>query len=183
MLKSWSQHGGIEYANFGYPKPRQFPFDKPLSEQAGVSRLTFNWNTRGVGYVTDEAPFEVLAFTPTGSLPVDYLGDKDARLREFEETAYTYFAGMSYPNLVRVVQYTRDLSNLEALRRHSGLRAEHTAARRGQGAGANARGVPREHTRRRCEGDARARSSKPSHRAHRRVRGGAVETQARSRYE
>ena len=51
MLKSWSQHGGIEYANFGYPKPRQFPFDKPLSEQAGVSRLTFNWNTRGVEYV------------------------------------------------------------------------------------------------------------------------------------
>lgn len=129
MLKAWSQHGTVEYANFDYPKPRQFPFDKALSEQAGVSQVTFNWNTRGVGYVTDEAPFEVLAFTRTGSLPVDYLGDKDARLRDFEDTAYAYFAGMSDPNLVRVVQY----AGIYQIWKHFGVTATYASSTRPRG--------------------------------------------------
>jgi len=105
LLKSWSQHGEIEYINFRYPKPAEYPFPKPLDAFAQARMITFNWNTKGVGYNDDRNGFDVLAFTRTGALPVDYLGESDARLLEAEDQGYNYFAGRNDPNLVRVVQY------------------------------------------------------------------------------
>ena len=67
--------------------------------------MTFNWNTKGVGYVDAIGGFKLLAFARTGSLPVDYLGERDSRLRDAEDTAYEYFAASGDPNLARVVQY------------------------------------------------------------------------------
>jgi hypothetical protein len=105
MLKSWSQHGEVEYINFRYPKPAAFPFPVGLMEHVKAQQVTFNWNTKGVGYVDSASGFDVLAFTRTGALPVDYLGETDNRLREAEEVGADYFAGLSDPNLARVVQY------------------------------------------------------------------------------
>jgi hypothetical protein len=105
MLKSWSQHGEVEYINFHYPKPAAFPFPVGLLEHVKARQVTFNWNTKGVGYVDSASGFDVLAFTRTGALPVDYLGETDNRLREAEDIGADYFARLSDPNLARVVQY------------------------------------------------------------------------------
>jgi len=105
LLKSWSQHGEIEYVNFHYPRPAAYPFPEPLDRFAQANRIAFNWNTKGVGYNDDRNGFDVLAFTRTGSLPVDYLGESNSRLQEAEDTGYDFFASQNDPNLVRVVQY------------------------------------------------------------------------------
>jgi hypothetical protein len=76
LLKSWSRHGDVR------------------------------WNTGGVGHLDAVGGFKLLAFARTGSLPVDYLGDRDSRLRNAEDTAYEHFATSGDPNLARVVQYT-----------------------------------------------------------------------------
>jgi hypothetical protein len=68
--------------------------------------VTYNWNTKGVGYADDAAGYDVIAFARTGALPVDYLGERDTRMRAFEDQGYDYFAGTTGdPNLARVVQY------------------------------------------------------------------------------
>ena len=105
LLKSWSQHGEVRYANFDYAAPGSFPFPAPLSKHVNASTVTFNWNTKGVGYSDTLGEFKLLAFARTGALPVDYLGERDARLRDAEDAAYEYFAGSRDPNLARVVQY------------------------------------------------------------------------------
>ena len=105
LLKSWSQHGEVRYANFDYAVPRSYPFPVRLSSHANTSTVTFNWNTKGVGYVDETGGYKLLGFARTGSLPVDYLGERDARLRSAEDTAYEYFAASRDPNLARVVQY------------------------------------------------------------------------------
>jgi hypothetical protein len=105
LLKSWSQHGEVRYANFDYAAPRRYPFPVSLSKHVRASRVTFNWNTKGVGYSDAIAGFNLLAFARTGSLPVDYLGERDSRLRDAEDIAYEYFAETRDPNLARVVQY------------------------------------------------------------------------------
>ena len=105
LLKSWSERGEVRYANFDYAAPGTFPFPAPLSKHVRASTVTFNWNTKGVGYSDTIGDFKLLAFARTGSLPVDYLGERDARLRDAEDTAYEYFAGSRDPNLARVVQY------------------------------------------------------------------------------
>jgi hypothetical protein len=105
LLKSWSQQGEVRYANFPYPNPEKYPFPVRLSTHVRASTITFNWNTKGVGYSDEIGAFRMLAFARTGSLPVDYLGERDARLRDAEDTAYEYFASSRDPNLARVVQY------------------------------------------------------------------------------
>jgi hypothetical protein len=109
ILKSRSEHGTIEYINFRYPAPIGYPFDRPLHEVLNVQRVTFNWNTRGAGYVTDEDGFRVYALNRTGSLPVSYFAgeeqEKTPATGAAEETAYAHFAGLNDPNLARVVQY------------------------------------------------------------------------------
>jgi hypothetical protein len=105
LLKSWSMRGQIKYVRFPYPSPGSYPFPKPLMEQVHAPVVTFNWNTKGAGYVVEERGVEILALTRTGALPVDYLGDQDARLLEAEDRGYDYFSATGDPNLVRVVQY------------------------------------------------------------------------------
>src|SRR5262249_34709540 len=62
LLKSWSEHGEIEYVDFPYPKPQTFPFPTGLLKHAGTSMVTYNWNTKGVGYVDAADGYDVLAF-------------------------------------------------------------------------------------------------------------------------
>jgi hypothetical protein len=105
LLKSWSMHGLVRYINFKYADPPEFPFPSPLSEYAHTNRVTFNWNTKGTGYTAKDSAYEIFALNRTGALPVDYLGSDNNQLQQAEEKAYGYFAGLSDPNLVRVVQY------------------------------------------------------------------------------
>jgi hypothetical protein len=105
LLKSWSMHGEVQYANFAYPAPRAYPFPTKLTEHAGTKEVTFNWNTKGAGYDIESDGVQTVALNRTGALPVDYLGSSDERLSAAEDTAYEYFARMNDPNLVRVVQY------------------------------------------------------------------------------
>jgi len=105
LLKSWSMHGEVQYVNFAYPAPREYPFPTKLTTHAGTHGVTFNWNTKGAGYEIEANGAETVALNRTGALPVDYLGTSDERLSTAEDTAYEYFARMNDPNLVRVVQY------------------------------------------------------------------------------
>jgi hypothetical protein len=105
MLKSWSMDGQVRYVRFNYPDPASWPFPKPLNEFAKSSQITFNWNTKGTGYVLPSDGFEYYALNRTGALPVDYLAADNSTLRDAEDTAYTYFSARDDANLVRVVQY------------------------------------------------------------------------------
>jgi hypothetical protein len=106
LLKSWSMHGEVQYDAFTYPDPPQdFPFTKNLLEWANTGQVTFNWNTKGAGYIAEKGPYEIYALNRTGALPIDYLAGDNSRLREAEDKAYDKFAGYSNPDLVRVVQY------------------------------------------------------------------------------
>jgi hypothetical protein len=105
MLKSWSNHGEIKYTNFNYPDPSGYPFDGPIITELKVTELTFNWNTKGAGYVSKRDPYEVFALNRLGALPVDYLAKSNSDLQRAEDKAYTYFNRLNDPNLVRVVQY------------------------------------------------------------------------------
>ncbi|MBC7789487.1 MAG: hypothetical protein H7Z74_06055 [Anaerolineae bacterium] len=109
LLKSWSEHGTVHYVNFPYPAPERYPFNVPLHEKLQAQTVTFNWNTRGAGYVSEENGYRVYALNRTGALPVSYFaGDEQAKnedVNNAEEVAYDYFAGLNDPNLARVVQY------------------------------------------------------------------------------
>ena len=105
LLKSWSMHGMVHYVNFKYPYPQTFPFPTDLMSYAKTNEVTFNWNTKGVGYSTKNNLYEVYALNRTGALPVDYLAGDNSEMQKAEEDGYKYFAGLNDPNLVRVVQY------------------------------------------------------------------------------
>jgi hypothetical protein len=107
LLKSWSMGGQVQYINFKYPNPAKYPFPEPLPLYAKTHTVTFNWNTKGSGYSISSGDSDVFAWTRTGALPVDYLGGKDAKLHDAEDTGYEYFASRNDPNLVRVVQYAQ----------------------------------------------------------------------------
>ena len=111
MLKSWSENGTIEYTEFNYPKPVNWTFKKGVRTDLGVSELTYNWNTAGVGYEVGDDDYTIYALNRTGSLPVSYIpgetegiSDKDPVYRA-EEQAYDFFSELSSPELVKVVQY------------------------------------------------------------------------------
>jgi uncharacterized membrane protein YgcG len=114
ILKSWSEAGNIEYINFDYPKPSDFPFGKDcLSELSEGSSTLYNWNTSGVGEVFSDEAFEIFSLIRTGSLPVTYGSDANipgvidtSKLTKYEEKAYNYFSSLGDNNLIRVVQYT-----------------------------------------------------------------------------
>lgn len=113
LLKGWSNSGKTSYINFPYPEPRKYPFPKPLFEHlrtgAAVGSLTYNWNTKGVGYTVEFGSVTSLAFNRSGALPISYipegLGRAARQVVAAEETGYNYFSGLNDPNLVRVVQY------------------------------------------------------------------------------
>lgn len=105
MLKSWSEHGDIKYANFNYAAPPDYPFTAPVTVRYKVHELTFNWNTKGVGYTEQSGPYQVFALNRLGALPVDYLARSNQDLQNAEDIAYKYYRGLNDPNLVRVVEY------------------------------------------------------------------------------
>jgi hypothetical protein len=105
LLKGWSEHGQIHYVNFRYPDPPSYPFDDGIMKLLKTNELTYNWNTKGTGYVVQMGPYELYALNKTGSLPVDYLAKGRPDVQSAEDTAYSYYSGLSDPNLVRVVQY------------------------------------------------------------------------------
>ena len=111
MLKSWSENGMIDYIDFNYPKPVFWGFDKGAMHDLGVSQLTYNWNTEGVGYIVEDNDYSVYALNRTGSLPVSYIpGDatqtaEQDPVYQAEQNAYNFFSSLSNPELVKVVQY------------------------------------------------------------------------------
>ncbi len=110
LLKGWSNNGETRYVRFDYPRPAKWPFKKPLPEQLKADQLTYNWNTRGTGYMVKEGDGSVFALNRSGALPVSYIpkGQEDkpsTNVLIAETNAYNYFAGLNDPNLVRVVQY------------------------------------------------------------------------------
>jgi hypothetical protein len=111
ILKGWSNGGDTEYENFHYPKPGKWPFQNPsLMERLDTDELTYNWNTKGVGYKVKMGEYDVFALHRSGALPVSYIpeGAGDQRsdtVKSAEEQAYNYFASLNDPNLTRVVQY------------------------------------------------------------------------------
>ena len=111
MLKSWSENGMIDYVDFDYPKPVNWTFDNGVIGDLGVSELTYNWNTAGVGYIVEEESYSIYALNRTGSLPVSYIpgesegiSDNDP-VYQAEQKAYDFFSNLSSPELVKVVQY------------------------------------------------------------------------------
>ena len=114
MLKSWSEGGKVEYKGWTHPKPATFPFGEVGAAQSlGTERLTFNWNTAGVGHLSERAGFEIFSLRNTGSLPVSYFPEGSqqnagikARLVAAEDRAYEYFRSRRSPMLERAVQYT-----------------------------------------------------------------------------
>lgn len=110
LLKSWTNKGMTQYANFNYPKPPSYPFARPLPRQLAVSKLTYNWNTRGAAYAVEAGDTKLVALNRSGALPVSYIPESDDEEAppatvDAEETAYGYFSKLSDANLVRVVQY------------------------------------------------------------------------------
>lgn len=111
MLKSWSENGMIDYIDFNYPKPAFWGFNKGAMNDLGVSELTYNWNTEGVGYIVDDSGYSVYALNRTGSLPVSYIpGDATKTIEQdpvyqAEQNAYNFFSSLSNPELAKVVQY------------------------------------------------------------------------------
>lgn len=126
LLKSWSMNGTVAYERFDYPKPPFGwpPFEKPLIQLLGAEgSLTFNWNTKGVGYLTGEVDRRVLAVERTGALSVSYLPEvhegaddeqpevggsavaEPAAAATFEDRGYEFFATCGDPNLSRALQY------------------------------------------------------------------------------
>ncbi|MBI5388239.1 MAG: hypothetical protein HZA90_26540 [Verrucomicrobia bacterium] len=125
LLKGWSMKGLIKYERFPYEAPASFPFDntplyfyltKKLNDP--FSSLLFNWNTTGSGYAVDYPEHQVVALNRTGALPVTYMPDEERAfpnknesqafpiIRQAMEDGYAYFASLSDPNLVRVLQYS-----------------------------------------------------------------------------
>ncbi len=130
LLKSWSEHGNVKYINFNYPPPKKYPFPDGLLKHAKATMVTYNWNTKGVGYVDTREGYDILAFSRTGALPVDYLGEQDDRMREYEDQGYEFFAGgTDDPNLARVVQY----AGFYQICRHFNLHATFAASSRQRG--------------------------------------------------
>jgi hypothetical protein len=110
LLKGWSNNGNTSYYNFGYPRPKSWPFKGSLMTQLNTDVLTYNWNTRGAGYTVEAGDYRLLALNRTGALPVSYIpegseGQASPVVSTAEESAYNYFAKLNDPNLVRVVQY------------------------------------------------------------------------------
>ncbi len=105
LLKGWSMNGTVRYINFDYPPPNTgWPFPKPLSQLIKGSSVTFNWNTKGVGYTVEDGSYAYFALNRTGSLPMTYIAEESGS-SEYDKQGYEYFATLSDPNLVRVVQY------------------------------------------------------------------------------
>lgn len=131
MLKSWSQNGQIDYYDFGYPKPIDWAFRKGALEDMESEQLTYNWNTKGAGYIIED-DYDVYAINRTGSLPVSYFpdgkeGQMEDKVYDAEELAYDFFSQLSNPELVRVVQYAAFYQILTYFKDGAGAKTSKTA--------------------------------------------------------
>ncbi len=109
LLKDWSENGSIQEAYYRYPKPRYYPFDKPLFRKLGLSELVYNWNTTDAMYAIDIENTTIYTLNRTGSLPVSYFNSQERSTSvgaRYENQAYHYFATIGNTDLARVVQYT-----------------------------------------------------------------------------
>lgn len=129
ILKSWSQHGDVQYYAFPYPKPEAYPFGSlAASEYFGqkfqTTSLLFNWNTDGFSEIARVGKQDLLTASRSGALRILYRPttglsdeDKDESPAERKEesaaqddarqralSAQNYFAGRGNPILLRVVQ-------------------------------------------------------------------------------
>jgi len=123
VLKSWSQHGDVDYYAWGYPKPEKYPFgavaaSEYFEQKFLTTSLLFNWNTEGFATITTVNGRDVLTGDRTGALTVLYrpanslggsLSGEEQRFIQEEadmRAAATrdYFAARGDPLLVRVVQ-------------------------------------------------------------------------------
>ena len=130
ILKSWSEAGYVDYANFVYPRPDSYVFgnDRLWDLLEDVQQILYNWNTVGLGSTVDYGDFVIFALDRTGSLPVTYGSDLSSdeegltfgALAQYEEKAYDYFPNLQDPSLQRVVQYTA----IYQIFRHLGLAIE-----------------------------------------------------------
>ena len=109
LLKDWSESGTIQEYNFKYPKPKYYPFKRPLFRMLGLNELVYNWNTANAMYAIDLPEATIYTLNRTGSLPVSYFNSQERAQtvgRQYERQAYNYFAKLGNTDLVRVVQYT-----------------------------------------------------------------------------
>jgi hypothetical protein len=77
VLKSWSEHGNIDYWGFAYPKPSKYPFDKVAASEYferefKTTSLLFNWNTNDFATLIRFPTMEILSVDRTGALPILY---------------------------------------------------------------------------------------------------------------
>jgi len=109
LLKDWSESGTIQEYNFKYPKPKYYPFKRPLFRLLELNELVYNWNTANAMYAIDLPEATVYTLNRTGSLPVSYFNSQERAQsigKQYERQAYNYFANLGNTDLVRVVQYT-----------------------------------------------------------------------------
>ena len=126
ILKSWSEHGAVEYYAFPYSKPTNYPFGEEAASEYFTRKylttsLLFNWNTAGVATITTVNGADLLTGDRTGALTILYRPsnslseqitgrrvDVAAMQRDSDERAKearNYFAYRGDPILVRVVQH------------------------------------------------------------------------------
>jgi len=111
LLKSWSESGKVEYHQFAYPKPSSFPFENGLFDHLASPQVTYNWNTVGVGSVSEFGGTRIFALARTGSLPVSFIAGgetsagRNAKGAAAENRGFDYFSTCRDPYLGRVVQY------------------------------------------------------------------------------
>ncbi len=109
LLKDWSEHGILKYEEYNYPKPKSYPFDKPLFKKLGIQSLVYNWNTENAIISVEMPNFNIYSLTRTGALPVSYFdnsrNDEIPVGGDYEQQAYKYFANTHNTDLARVVQY------------------------------------------------------------------------------
>ncbi len=109
LLKDWSEKGSIQEANYRYPEPGYYPFDKPLFKKLGIDELVYNWNTANTMYAIDKENKTIYSLNRTGALPVSYFNSQERSESigsTYENKAYYYFATLGNTDLARVVQYT-----------------------------------------------------------------------------
>ena len=109
LLKDWSEKGSIQEANYRYPEPGYYPFDKPLFKKLGINELVYNWNTANTMYAIDKDNKTIYSLNRTGALPVSYFNSQERSESigsSYENKAYYYFATLGNTDLARVVQYT-----------------------------------------------------------------------------
>ncbi len=121
VLKSWSQHGDVDYYSFDYAKPQAFPFgalaaSDYFTQQLRTTSLTFNWNTTGFTAWVDMPSGGIVTPDRGSVLPITYLPGNDitdqrgdtrtvALARDAADRAREVFAAQGDPLLARVAQH------------------------------------------------------------------------------